>query len=51
MPDRQHPNVLIPINQGVAWPFFWLAFAVCVFVFLAGYSFFNSRKWRFVEQL
>jgi ABC-type polysaccharide/polyol phosphate export permease len=39
------------INTGVPWPYFWLAFAVCVFVFLAGYTFFNRRKWRFVEQL
>jgi lipopolysaccharide transport system permease protein len=41
----------LPINEGVPWPYFWLAFAVCVFVFLAGYTFFNRRKWRFVEQL
>ena len=41
----------LPINLGVPWPYFALAFVVCVFVFLAGYSFFNSRKWRFVEQL
>jgi ABC-2 type transport system permease protein len=39
------------INTGVPWPYFWLAFAVCIFVFLAGYTFFNRRKWRFVEQL
>lgn len=39
------------VNQGVPWPFFWLAFAVCVGTFVAGYAFFNSRKWRFVEQM
>lgn len=39
------------INTGVPWPYFWLAFVVCVIVFLAGYTFFNRRKWRFVEQL
>jgi ABC-type polysaccharide/polyol phosphate export permease len=41
----------LPINQGVPWPYFWLAFVVCIAVFLAGYTFFNRRKWRFVEQL
>jgi lipopolysaccharide transport system permease protein len=41
----------LDINTGVPWPYFWLAFAVCIFVFLAGYTFFNRRKWRFVEQL
>ena len=29
---------------------FCLAFVVCVFVFVSGYAFFNSRKWRFVER-
>jgi ABC-type polysaccharide/polyol phosphate export permease len=32
------------------WGYFWLAFVVCVAVFIGGYAFFNSRKWRFVEQ-
>jgi len=41
----------LAVNLGVPWWSFWLAFAVCVFVFVAGYRFFNSRKWRFVEQL
>lgn len=40
----------IDINIGVPWPYFWIAFAVCVFSFIAGYAFFNRRKWRFVEQ-
>jgi hypothetical protein len=35
----------------VPWIYFWLAFAVCVLVFLGGYTYFNRRKWRFVEQL
>jgi ABC-type polysaccharide/polyol phosphate export permease len=39
------------VNLGVPWPYFWLAFAVCVLVFLGGYTYFNRRKWRFVEQL
>ncbi len=41
------------VNQGFAtipWPYFCLSFVVCVFVFLSGYAFFNSRKWRFVER-
>ncbi|MBC8103482.1 MAG: ABC transporter permease [Cytophagales bacterium] len=38
------------VNLGVPWPYFWLAFAVCIFVFLSGYAFFNRRKWRFVER-
>jgi ABC-type polysaccharide/polyol phosphate export permease len=42
---------LIDVNLGVPWPFFWLAFVVCIFVFVSGYAFFNQRKWRFVEQL
>ena len=51
------PNVQVPgiekavdINMGVPWFYFWLAFAVCVATFIGGYAFFNSRKWRFVEQ-
>jgi ABC-type polysaccharide/polyol phosphate export permease len=42
---------LAAINLGVPWPFFWLAFVVCLATFVGGYAFFNSRKWRFVEQL
>lgn len=41
----------VDINTGVPWPYFMLALVVCVAVFLSGYAFFNSRKWRFVEQL
>jgi ABC-type polysaccharide/polyol phosphate export permease len=57
LPPQQAPlgpasqNVLITVNAGVPWWSFWLAFAVCVAVFVGGYRFFNSRKWRFVEQL
>jgi ABC-type polysaccharide/polyol phosphate export permease len=40
----------ILVNLGVPWPYFWLAFVVCVAVFVGGYAFFNRRKWRFVEQ-
>jgi ABC-type polysaccharide/polyol phosphate export permease len=40
-----------PINQGVAWPYFWICAAICVLTFVTGYAFFNRRKWRFVEQL
>jgi ABC-type polysaccharide/polyol phosphate export permease len=43
----------LPVNQGFAtipWQYFCLSFAVCVFVFISGYAFFNSRKWRFVER-
>jgi ABC-type polysaccharide/polyol phosphate export permease len=41
----------LPINgTDFPWGYFWLAFIVCVFVFIGGYAFFNSRKWRFVEQ-
>ncbi len=41
---------MITVNAGVPWwSFAWCAF-VCVAVFLGGYRFFNSRKWRFVEQ-
>jgi ABC-type polysaccharide/polyol phosphate export permease len=39
------------VNHPVPWPYFLIAFVVCVVVFVAGYAFFNSRKWRFVEQL
>ena len=38
------------VNTGVPWPYFCFAFVVCVFVFVSGYAFFNSRKWRFVER-
>lgn len=41
---------MITVNAGVPWwSFAWCAF-VCVAVFVGGYRFFNSRKWRFVEQ-
>ncbi len=39
------------VNTGVPWPFFLLACATCVLTAIGGYAFFNSRKWRFVEQL
>lgn len=39
------------VNQGVPWPYFWLAFLICIATFIGGYAFFNARKWRFVEQL
>jgi ABC-type polysaccharide/polyol phosphate export permease len=38
------------VNQGVPLPYFLFAILVCTAVFLSGYRFFNSRKWRFVEQ-
>ena len=38
------------VNTGVPWPYFVLMALVCVLTFLVGYAFFNSRKWRFVEQ-
>ncbi len=38
------------VNTGVPWQYFCFAFVVCVFVFVSGYAFFNSRKWRFVER-
>jgi hypothetical protein len=41
----------LPINLGVPWPFFLLSVVLCIFIFLGGYSYFNRRKWRFVEQL
>ncbi|WP_395142679.1 ABC transporter permease, partial [Armatimonas sp.] len=52
-PDVQVPGIerSLDINMGVPWPYFWLAFAVCVATFIGGYAFFNSRKWRFVEQV
>jgi ABC-type polysaccharide/polyol phosphate export permease len=41
----------LPINgTDFPWGYFWLAFIVCVVIFIGGYAFFNSRKWRFVEQ-
>ena len=39
------------VNLPVPWPYFVLSFVVSVAVFIGGYAFFNSRKWRFVEQL
>ena len=39
------------VNLPVPLPYFVLSFMVCVAVFIGGYAFFNSRKWRFVEQL
>lgn len=47
--DLQTGKALI-VNTGVPWPYFWLAFVVCVACFVGGYAFFNRRKWRFVEQ-
>ena len=47
----QATNQPLIVNTGVPWPFFWLAFVVCVLAFVGGYAFFNKRKWRFVEQL
>ncbi|WP_395093397.1 ABC transporter permease [Armatimonas sp.] len=38
------------VNQPVPWPYFALACLVCLATFIGGYAFFNSRKWRFVEQ-
>ena len=49
-PSVTDPTQFIAVNQGVPWPYFWLACAVCVATFFAGYAFFNSRKWRFVER-
>ena len=37
--------------DGISWAYFGLAFVVCVLTFVGGYAFFNSRKWRFVEQM
>jgi lipopolysaccharide transport system permease protein len=44
---KNPPNY--PIDS-FPWGYFWLAFIVCILVFISGYAFFNSRKWRFVEQ-
>jgi ABC-type polysaccharide/polyol phosphate export permease len=52
------PNTLgltksLVVNRGfetIPLPYFCLAFVVCVLVFISGYAFFNSRKWRFVER-
>lgn len=38
------------INTGVPWSWFFLTALVCMLTFIGGYAFFNSRKWRFVEQ-
>jgi ABC-type polysaccharide/polyol phosphate export permease len=51
IPLEPGSDTVIWVNQGVPWGYFWLAFAVCVAVFLGGYAFFNARKWRFVEQM
>jgi ABC-type polysaccharide/polyol phosphate export permease len=40
----------LAINTGVPWGYFWFSFALCAVIFVAGYAFFNRRKWRFVEQ-
>ncbi|GAB4462561.1 MAG: hypothetical protein OHK0029_29680 [Armatimonadaceae bacterium] len=40
----------LPINQGVPWAWFWFSFVLCLMIFLSGYTYFNRRKWRFVEQ-
>ncbi len=42
---------LMTLNEPVPWWSFVLCAFVCVAVFVSGYYFFNSRKWRFVEQL
>jgi ABC-type polysaccharide/polyol phosphate export permease len=43
--------VHITANAGIPWwSLVWCSF-VCIAVFIGGYRFFNSRKWRFVEQL
>ena len=50
-------HTIIPVNvgfgtaNGIPWVYFFLAFAVSVAAFAGGYAFFNSRKWRFVEQM
>ncbi|MCX6365802.1 MAG: ABC transporter permease [Armatimonadetes bacterium] len=41
----------ISVNHPVPWPYFISACVVCVATFIGGYAFFNSRKWRFVEQV
>lgn len=41
----------LTVNAGIPWPYFWIALAVCTAIFFGGYAFFNSRKWRFVEQM
>jgi len=50
-PGKFGQTEAIAVNTGVPWFYFWLAFAVCAFVFVSGYAFFNRRKWRFVEQM
>ena len=54
-PDSPPQQILVNAGfggpHGVPWFFFYLAFAISVVVFLGGYAFFNSRKWRFVEQM
>ncbi len=44
-------RVLMTLNETVPWPAFLGCALICVAVFIGGYRFFNSRKWRFVEQL
>jgi ABC-type polysaccharide/polyol phosphate export permease len=57
VPLRPGDPATIAINLGfgspggVPWGFFWLAFAVSAAVLVGGYAYFNSRKWRFVEQM
>lgn len=41
----------ILVNTGVPWWAFIWCFVFCVMIFIGGYRFFNSRKWRFVEQM
>ena len=41
----------IMVNTGVPWSAFFGCLVICIAVFIGGYHFFNSRKWRFVEQM
>jgi ABC-type polysaccharide/polyol phosphate export permease len=41
----------LAVNQGIPWVFLAIAAVVCIGAFVGGYTFFNRRKWRFVEQL
>lgn len=50
-PRAPGDTAIIDVNTGVPWPFFWFAFVVCALIFLGGYTFFNRRKWRFVERV
>ena len=49
-PGAANPADFVPVNLGVPWAYFWLSFVVCIAVFIGGYAFFNTRKWRFVER-